>query len=85
VAAHQQHHERLVPISAKVPRRVADEVSGLADLGDRSLSREIRRAVEAHVDSGGRSLVARPEPAERGDVSEARRASSPPLAVNEER
>lgn len=47
------HREHLVPISAKVPSALADAVSHLADAGDRTVSREVARAIRAHVESSG--------------------------------
>jgi hypothetical protein len=40
---------RLVPVAAKVPVALADAITQLADAGDRTVSREIRRAIAAHV------------------------------------
>jgi hypothetical protein len=42
---HAADREHLVPISAKVPSELADAVSRLADAGDRSVSREVYRAL----------------------------------------
>jgi hypothetical protein len=47
------HREHLVPISAKVTSELADAVSQLADAGDRTISREVARAIRAHVESSG--------------------------------
>jgi hypothetical protein len=65
---HAGDREHLVPISAKVPSELADAVSRLADAGDRSVSREVYRALRSHVERSGGSLAAqtRPSPAEPG-------------------
>jgi hypothetical protein len=47
MTAHRKDHEYLVPLNTKVPARVAAETERLADVGDRSRSREIRRALES--------------------------------------
>jgi hypothetical protein len=59
---------RLVQIGAKVPAELATALAELANAGDRSVSREIRRAVREHVDRSGGSSSSphRPtNPAER--------------------
>jgi hypothetical protein len=45
------HPEYLVPVAAKVPSKLAQAVRDLVDAGDRSVSREVRRALETHVAS----------------------------------
>ena len=68
---YKHHREHLVPVSAKIPAEVAAELEGLAAEGDRSVSRQIRRAVEDHIESSGSRLV-RSSPVEAGG----RRASA---------
>jgi hypothetical protein len=55
----QVHPAHLVHVGAKVEPALAEAVRQLADNGDRSLSREIRRAIAEHVeratDPGGSS------------------------------
>jgi predicted transcriptional regulator len=81
---HAADREHLVPISAKVPSELADAVSRLADAGDRSVSREVYRALRSHVERSGGSLAAqtRPNPAERGTPVDP--AASVPQPAGEE-
>jgi hypothetical protein len=85
MGAHQKDHEYLVPLSTKVPARVAAEIERLADLGDRSRSREVRKALEAHIESGGSPSSHRPSPERSESSGSVRQSSSPLLAGNEER
>ena len=65
--AHKKDRVHLVPVSAKIPASVAAELSRLADAGDRTLSREVRRACETHIteSSSSGSRLDRSDPAER--------------------
>src|SRR5512133_2027095 len=69
----QRNRERLVTIGARVPAALAEAVAELADAGDRSLSREIRRAVQEHVQASQVPRESGPSgadpPAPRGDVA----------------
>jgi hypothetical protein len=56
---HAANQEHLVPISAKVPSELADAVSRLADAGDRSVSREVARAIREHVNRSGEPFFSR--------------------------
>jgi hypothetical protein len=42
--------ERKVTVAARVPPDLADAVRTLADAGDRTVSREVARAIREHVD-----------------------------------
>jgi hypothetical protein len=46
----QVNREYLVPISAKVELELAEQLMQMADDGDRTLSREIRRALIEHIE-----------------------------------
>jgi hypothetical protein len=41
--------ERKVTVAARVPPELAQQVAALAEAGDRTLSREVFRALRAHV------------------------------------
>ena len=61
----QVNSAHLVHVGAKVEPALAEAVRQLADSGDRSLSREIRRAIAKHVEratnpGGGFSSFSRP-------------------------
>jgi Ribbon-helix-helix protein, copG family len=49
-----QNEQQLVQVGARIPAELAAEVARLADQGDRSISREIRRALQRHVGSAER-------------------------------
>jgi hypothetical protein len=52
----QVHREyRLVPLSTKVELELAEQLMRMADDGDRTLSREIRRALIEHIAKAGSS------------------------------
>jgi hypothetical protein len=74
----REHRDYLVPISAKVAPELAEAVRDLADAGDRSVSREIARAVREHVErSGGLASSRSPEPRiERRESSNVARQSN---------
>jgi predicted transcriptional regulator len=59
---HRGDREYLVPITAKVPAELAAAVAQLADAGDRTVSREVRRALLAHIERSD-VLAARPKEA----------------------
>jgi hypothetical protein len=71
--------QRLVQVGARVEPELAAAVAQLADDGDRSVSREIRRALRYHVQhsSGGPPPTPAPEPERRvsgaDSILEARR------------
>jgi hypothetical protein len=77
----------LVQIGAKVPYEVADAIRNLADAGDRSISREIRRAVEAHLERSGELSSSRsPVPrTERRETHNLRGQSSSPAPAGQGR
>ena len=49
-SVNSDNREHLVHVGAKVESALAEAVRQLADNGDRSLSREIRRAIAEHVE-----------------------------------
>jgi hypothetical protein len=51
-------NKRKVTVAARVEPGLAAAVARLAEAGDRSISREVRRALLEHVDSVGRGDVA---------------------------
>jgi hypothetical protein len=51
----QVDREYLVPISAKVELELAEQLMQMADDGDRTLSREIRRALIEHIEKASES------------------------------
>jgi predicted transcriptional regulator len=84
--------ERRVTIAARVPPDLAEAVATLAERGDRTVSREVFRAIRTHVqesavgsgssvDSGSGSAVGRgssvDDPAERDGTSTKREAVEP--------
>ncbi len=81
-------------IAARVPPELAEAVAALADAGDRTVSREVFRAIRTHVETSavggssanavGRSSVEAPQSATTGPPVVARQ-SSPPLLAGEER
>jgi hypothetical protein len=77
-------NEHLVHIGARVEPDLAEAVARLADAGDRSVSREIRRAIREHVAQqvpGTHPPLGPETPVERSETSDSRRqSSSPPLA-----
>jgi hypothetical protein len=54
------NRERRVTIAARVPPDLAEAMAALADAGDRTVSREVFRAIRAHVEIAGASLPSRP-------------------------
>ena len=69
--------ERKVTVASRIPSELADAVAQMADVGDRTMSREIFRAIREHVDrSGGLSSSHPPIPAERDETSGGVRQSS---------
>ena len=67
--------ERKVTVAAQVAPDLADAVRTLADDGNRTVSREVARAIAEHVErSAGSGSLA--EPAERGETSEGAGQSS---------
>jgi hypothetical protein len=84
------NRERRVTIAARVTPALAEAVAVLAEAGDRTVSREVFRAIRAHVstvgsgsslDSGTESAVGRissvDDPAERDGTSGRREAVEP--------
>jgi predicted transcriptional regulator len=51
-------HGPLLQVGARVPRELAAAIAHLADEGDRSVSREIRRAIQKHVEESGSTASA---------------------------
>jgi hypothetical protein len=77
--------ERKVTVASRIPSDLADAVAQLADAGDRTMSREIFRAIRDHVDrSGGFSSSHPPNPAERGETSGGVRQSNSPAPAGPE-
>jgi hypothetical protein len=88
---------RKVTIAARVPLDLAEAVAALADAGDRSVSREVFRAIRTHVERsalGSDSLEARDgsslgrssfvdAPAERDGTSGRREAVEPARLAGE--
>jgi hypothetical protein len=90
--------ERKVTVAARVPPELAQQVAALAEAGDRTLSREVFRALRAHVSEiwtvgggsfAGSSAMGRSSsvdvPAERDGTSEDRREAVEPNASRGER
>jgi predicted transcriptional regulator len=80
--------ERKVTVAARVPPELADAVAALADAGDRTVSREVFRALREHVDRAdvgaspsARTLAERRAP---GDLLSAPAVEAQPLAGDEE-
>jgi predicted transcriptional regulator len=81
-SVNSDNREHLVHVGAKVESALAEAVRQLADNGDRSLSREIRRAIAEHVERStdpgaspppGRSVV---DEGEGGNLAGDRRPPS---------
>jgi hypothetical protein len=51
--ASEVNPERKVTVAARVPPELAEAVRTLADAGDRTVSREVFRAIREHVDKAG--------------------------------
>jgi hypothetical protein len=80
--------ERKVTVAARVPPALAQEIARLADAGDRTLSREVARAIQEHVANKvpGSLPPLSPESVERDGTSPGigRQSSSSLLAESEE-
>jgi predicted transcriptional regulator len=91
--------EQRVTIAARVPPDLAEAVAELANAGDRTVSREVFRAIKSHVErsamgsdslAAGESVLGRSSfvdaPAERDETPNLRgQSSSPQLAGDAER
>jgi hypothetical protein len=54
--------ERKVTVAARFPPALADAVAALADAGDRTLSREVFRAIREHVERSAAPSTSSPRP-----------------------
>jgi hypothetical protein len=85
--AHNVGEAVRVTVSARVPPALAREIARLADAGDRTVSREVARAIQKHVAGQvpGSLPPLGPDPAERdGNSHLGRQSSSSQLAGSEE-
>jgi hypothetical protein len=80
-SANEVNRERKVTVAARVPPELAEAVRTLADAGDRTVSREVFRAIREHVDKAGppSTLVAEAPAAAASDLRPA--AGAPPEAA----
>jgi hypothetical protein len=76
--ASQVNRERKVTVAARVPPELAEAVRTLADAGDRTVSREVFRAIREHVDKASPPSIPVAAPAAPSDPHA---AGAPPEAA----